>query len=80
MQISVKEGSMLNISDFTKREIGYFLENCNFTSRERQLFLLRNEEKSLEECAEIMNVSNSTVSRVSRKMNNKINREKCFYV
>lgn len=63
---------MLKIPDFTRREIEYLLENCNFTSQERELFVLRNDEKSLEECAEIMNVSDSTVYRINRKMKNKI--------
>lgn len=63
---------MLKIPDFTKRDIDYLLENCNFTKQEEQLFLLRNEEYSLESCAEIMNVSVSTVYRISKKMKKKI--------
>lgn len=63
---------MLKIPDFTKRDINYLLENCNFTKQEEQLFLLRNEEYSLENCAEIMNVSISTVYRISKKMKKKI--------
>lgn len=63
---------MLKIPDFTKKEIDYFLENCNFKKQERQLFLLRNDEHSLEECAELMNVSESTVYRINKGMKNKI--------
>lgn len=63
---------MLKIPDFTKRDINYLLENCNFTKQEEQLFLLRNEEYSLENCAEMMNVSISTVYRISKKMKKKI--------
>lgn len=63
---------MLKIPDFTKRDINYLLENCNFTKQEEQLFLLRNEEYSLENCAEMMNVSVSTVYRISKKMKKKI--------
>lgn len=63
---------MLKIPDFTKRDINYLLENCNFTKQEEQLFLLRNEEYSLENCSEIMNVSISTVYRISKKMKKKI--------
>lgn len=63
---------MLKIPDFTKRDINYLLENCNFTKQEEQLFLLRNEEYSLESCAEMMNVSISTVYRISKKMKKKI--------
>lgn len=42
---------MLKIPDFTKSDIDYLLENCNFTKQEEQLFLLRNDEHSLENCA-----------------------------
>ena len=63
---------MLKIPDFTKRDINYLLENCNFTKQEERLFLLRNEEYSLENCAEMMNVSVSTVYRISKKMKKKI--------
>lgn len=60
------------IPDFTQREINYFLEKCNFTKDERELFLLRNEENKLEYCAELMNISVSTVKRINKKMKNKI--------
>lgn len=67
---------MLKISDFTKPEIEYVLENANFTRQEEELFRLRNEEHSFEECAELMNVSVSTAYRISKKMKSKINRLK----
>lgn len=60
------------IPDFTQKEIDYLLEKCNFTSQERQLFLLRNNENTLEYCAELMNISVSTVKRINKKMKNKI--------
>lgn len=63
---------MLKIPDFTKKEINDIIEKANFTSRELKLFLLRNDEHSIEECAEIMNVSTSTIDRLNRKMKNKI--------
>lgn len=63
---------MLKIPDFTKQEIDYLIENCNFTKQEMQLFLLRNKEYSFENCAEFMNVSDSTVYRINRKMKDKI--------
>ena len=65
---------MLKIPDFTKPEIEYILENANFTRQEEELFRLRNEEYSLEECAELMNVSTATVSRINKRMKNKIMR------
>lgn len=63
---------MLKVPDFTKPEIEYIKEQANFTTQEAQLFLLRNKEHSLEECAEIMNVSVSTIYRISKKMKKKI--------
>ncbi len=63
---------MLKVPDFTSSEIEYLIHNCNFTSQEKQLFLLRNDEHSLEECAEMMNVSVSTVYRINKRMKKKI--------
>lgn len=63
---------MLKIPDFTKPEIEYIKEQANFTTQEAELFLLRNNEHSLEECAELMNVSVSTIYRISKKMKKKI--------
>lgn len=63
---------MLKIPDFTKPEINRIKENANFTSSEEQLFDLRNGEHSLEECAELMNVSVSTIYRINKKMKKKI--------
>lgn len=60
------------IPDFTKREIDYLLEKCNFTRDEKMLFSMRNNEHSLEECAEMMDYSISTVRRINKKMKNKI--------
>lgn len=63
---------MLKIPDFTRIEIDYIKERANFTSQENELFDLRNNEHSLEECAEIMNVSRSTIDRLNKKMKTKI--------
>ena len=63
---------MLKIPDFTKPEIDHIRNQANFTAQEAELFLLRNDEHSLEECAELMNVSVSTVYRISKKMKKKI--------
>lgn len=57
---------------FTKKDIDYFLTECNFTPDEEELFQLRCQEHTLEYCAEKMNVSISTVKRISRRVNNKI--------
>ena len=63
---------MLRIPDFVKSEIDYIKENANMTPREMQLFELRNLENSLEECAEHMNCSVSTVYRINKSMKRKI--------
>ena len=60
------------IPDFTQKEIDYLLEKCNFTKDEKMLFAMRNDEYSLEECAEIMDYSISTIKRINKKMKNKI--------
>ena len=63
---------MIKIPDFTKYEIDFIKENANFTKQEAQLFDLRNDEYNLDCCAEIMNVSISTVKRINHKMKMKI--------
>ena len=63
---------MLKIPDFTRCEIEYIKAQANFTGQEDELFDLRNAENTLELCAEIMNVSLSTVKRINKKMKAKI--------
>lgn len=62
----------MRIPDFVKSEIDYIKDNANMTPREEQLFELRNKENSLEECAERMNCSLSTVYRINNSMKKKI--------
>lgn len=64
----------MRIPDFVKPEIEYIKSNANMTARENQLFDLRNKEISLEECAEIMNCSVATISRINSTMKKKIMR------
>lgn len=63
---------MLKIPDFVKSEIDYIKDNANMTDREEMLFYLRNKEISLEECAEHMNCSVSTIYRINKSMKRKI--------
>ena len=65
---------MLKIPDFTKPEIDYIKANANFTEREERLFDLKNskEHPSIEKCAEIMDMSVSTVSRTTKSIKKKI--------
>lgn len=62
----------MNISDFTQPEIRHLLIECNFTEEQEKLFMLRCKNKSLEECAEIMRMSVATVSRINKKVKDKI--------
>lgn len=60
------------IPDFTVPEINHIKAFANFSKREERLFDLRNQGKTLEECAEVMEYSVATVNRISRKMVSKI--------
>lgn len=62
------------IPEFTKPEIDYIIENANFTAQEKMLFTMRNNEHSMEECAELLNVGDSTAKRINKRMMNKIMR------
>lgn len=62
----------MKIYDFTVIELNYFRTYCNFTLDERQLFEPRARNVPLERYAELMNVSVSTVKRMSRRVNSKI--------
>lgn len=62
----------MKIYEFTVPELDYFRTNCNFTREESFLFEHRSKHYSLEEVAEMMNVSVSTVKRISRRVNRKI--------
>ena len=64
----------MKIYSFTRPELDYFELECNFTSDELKLFRLRAKAMRLEDCAEEMNVSVSTVKRLSRRVNDKIER------
>ena len=64
----------MKIREFTKPEIRYLLAEGNFTSDERTLFDMRCEDVPLEECAERMNVSVSTVKRLNKRIKTKIDK------
>lgn len=64
----------MKIYSFTRPELDYFELECNFTPDELKLFRLRAKAMPLEDCAEEMNVSVSTVKRLSRRVNDKIER------
>ena len=64
----------MKIYDFTRPELEHLENQCNFTKEEGELFLLRSRGISLEMCAEHLNMSTSTVKRLSKRVNSKIQR------
>ena len=70
----------MKICEFTMPEIRYLLAECNFTEDERTLFDMRCVDVPLEECAERMNVSLSTVNRLNKRIKQKVDKiyQKCY--
>ena len=68
----MNKNNQIKIYDFTKKEIDLFLAECNFTDQEEELFLLRSKYKTLEQSAEIMNISSKTAYRINKKVKEKI--------
>lgn len=64
----------MKICDFTCPELDRFRMLCNFTADEMILFRLRSKDVPLEECAETMNISTSTVKRIQKRIWSKIDR------
>lgn len=60
----------MKVYGFTLPQLEYYRTFCNFSPEERELFNLRAEGKSLEECAEIMHREN--VKKLSVRVNNKM--------
>lgn len=60
------------IADFTKPELDYFRENCNFVGDEIILFEMRSKVISLEQIADKLNRSIDSTKLISRKVNKKI--------
>ena len=62
------------VSDFTKPELDFYRENCNFVGTESDVFELRSKGIPLEQIAEMLNMSATNISRVSQRVNRKIKR------
>lgn len=62
----------MKISNFIQEEIDRIIEKANFTDREKELFYLRNKEKTLEDCAEMLGYSLSTINRLNKEVKKKI--------
>ena len=65
---------MIQIYDFTVPELNVFRELCNFSDDELEYFNLRAKRKSNVQIAMAMNVSESQVSKLARRVKNKIKR------
>lgn len=62
----------MKIQDFTKPELDMFRELCNFTPDELEYFNLRSSDKSNVEIALLMHISESKVSKLARKVKDKM--------
>lgn len=62
----------MKICEFTKPELVYLVNNCNFTKEQLELFNLRADDVPFEKCAEIMNISISTTYRINKKLMTKV--------
>lgn len=69
-----KTGRVLRIYDMVLSELERCRTECNFTPIEQEFFEIRSRGKTLEECAEDMNISLSTAKRIHRKVKIKIAR------
>lgn len=62
---------MIKLCDFTVPELNKFRELCNFTEDEAEYFELKAKDKSNVQIAQLMNVSESKVSVLARKVRKK---------
>lgn len=65
---------MMKIRDFTVPELDRFRELCNFTNDELIYFNLRAKDKSNTQIAIEMNVSEAQVSKLARRVKDKMKR------
>lgn len=64
----------MQLYDFTIPELDKFRELCNFSEQELAYFNLRSRHKSNVEIALTMHVSESQVSKLARKVKDKVKR------
>ena len=62
----------LKICDFVNSELEHIRSEANFTNEEMILFNMRAKDIPLEECAERMNLSVSTIYRLHKKVKIKV--------
>lgn len=64
----------MKINDFVERELELFRKECNFSEEELQYFNLRAKDKSNTQIALIMNCSEAKVSKLARRVKDKMKR------
>lgn len=64
------------LRDYTKPELEYFVEQCNFTDSELEYFNLKAKDYSIIKISMEMNVSPRQVSNLADRVKRKINRIK----
>ena len=64
----------MQISRFTKPELDYLKENCNFVNLEIDIFEMRSKGYTLQEIAENLNISIEWCRTLSRRINKKIDK------
>lgn len=62
------------IRDYTMPEINHFLSECNFTESELQYFMLKTKDYSNVRISFEMNISEQQVSKLAKRVKNKINK------
>ena len=62
----------MKVSRFTKPQLDYFRENCNFVNDEVEVFEMRSQGIGLEEIAERLEFTYDGIKRISREVNRKI--------
>lgn len=69
--MEIEKAELKNL-DFNKKEYEYFIENCNFTDRQLEIFDLRRKGKTIIEISLKLNMSEATVNRELKKIKHKI--------
>ena len=64
----------IQLYDFVEPELQYLRDNCNFSDQELEYFNLRAKRKSNVQISIAMNVSESQVSKLAKRVKNKIKR------
>lgn len=62
------------LRDCTKPELDYYVNNCNFTESELLYFNMKSRDWTNVKISIEMNISEQQVSRLARRVKNKINR------